>query len=79
MTNINTTHLRTEHADYIRDVNSKALLSTNTTKLMAYKEKKRIAEQNMQTLERCVGDINNLKDDIAEIKALLSRIISKIN
>jgi conjugal transfer/entry exclusion protein len=46
---------------------------------MAYKEKKRIAEQNMQTLERCVGDINNLKDDIAEIKALLSRLISKIN
>jgi hypothetical protein len=63
-----------ENPELIRDMNSKAVLNTNLTALQAYK-KKREKQQEIQT---AVDDINNLRQDVNELKTLMQRILDKI-
>jgi hypothetical protein len=63
-----------ENPELIRDMDSKAVLNTNSTALQAYK-KKREKQQEMQS---AVEDINNMKQDINELKTLMQRILDKI-
>ena len=59
---------------FIRDPSSKAVLNTNRNALDQYKlaRLKKVDEQ--QSLQRCINDINILKDDMQEIKNLLLRL-----
>ena len=63
-----------ENPELIRDMDSKAVLNTNSTALQAYK-KKREKQQEMQS---AVEDINNMKQDINDLKTLMQRILDKI-
>jgi hypothetical protein len=62
---------------FIRDTLSKAVLNTDTNGLESYKiaRDKRLQEQS--TLQHCVDDISNLKNDMKEIKNLLLKISEK--
>ena len=62
---------------FIRDPSSKAVLNTNRNALDQYKlaRLKKVDEQ--QSLQRCINDINILKDDMQEIKNLLLKISEK--
>ena len=59
---------------FIRDPSSKAVLNTNRNALDQYKlaRLKKVDEQ--QSLQRCINDINILKDDMQEIKNLLLKL-----
>ena len=59
---------------FVRDNNSKAVLNTDINALEQYKltRNKRLEEQS--TLQNCVDDISNLKNDMKEIKNLLLKI-----
>lgn len=56
---------------YVRDPSSNALVSNDHAGLAEYKAKKR---QSMKIAEVC-NDINNLKEDLAEIKEALQLIL----
>ena len=59
---------------FVRDNLSKAVLNTDINALEQYKltRNKRLEEQS--TLQTCVDDISNLKNDMTEIKNLLLKI-----
>ena len=62
---------------FVRDNLSKAVLNTDINALEQYKltRNKRLEEQS--TLQNCVDDISNLKNDMKEIKNLLLKISEK--
>ena len=59
---------------FVRDNNSKAILNTDVSALDQYKisRDKKIKEE--LTLQNCVDDISDLKDNIKEIKNLLIKM-----
>jgi hypothetical protein len=63
-----------ENPELIRDMDSKAVLNTNSTALQAYKKKR----EKQQEIQSAVEDINNMKQDINELKTLMQRILDKI-
>lgn len=80
MKTINTTLISLDDsAELKRDPHSKALLSTSINKLEAYREKKRVNLQQQMRIEQCVDDINTLKQEMTDIKVMLTQIINKIN
>ena len=59
---------------FIRDNVSNAILNTNTNALEKYKVERIRRENEQNILQNCVDDINNLKDDMQEIKNLLIKM-----
>ena len=59
---------------FVRDDTSKAVLNTDRNALEQYKIEKIRRENEYNTLQNCVDDINSLKDDMQEIKNLLLKM-----
>ena len=59
---------------FVRDDTSKAVLNTDRNALEQYKIEKIRRENEYNTLQNCVDDINTLKDDMQEIKNLLLKM-----
>ena len=59
---------------YIRDDNSKAVLNTDRNALEQYKVERIRRENEQNTLQECVSNINVLKKDMQEIKNLLLKL-----
>ena len=59
---------------FIRDDTSKAVLNTDRNALEQYKIERIRRENEQNILQNCVDDINNLKDDMQEIKNLLIKM-----
>ena len=62
--------VKVEETQYVRDVNSKAILNTNRNALENYKLAKKRKEQE-------ISDINSMKQDILELKELVKKLIEK--
>ena len=62
--------VKVEETQYVRDVNSKAILNTNRNALENYKLAKKRTEQE-------ISDINSMKQDILELKELVKKLIEK--
>ena len=72
------TRLKVEGHDHlVRDVNSKAIINTNTTEYQLYMARIRAREQQGDQIRNAVKEINNLKQELYEIKSLLKEVISK--
>jgi cell fate (sporulation/competence/biofilm development) regulator YmcA (YheA/YmcA/DUF963 family) len=63
-----------ENPELIRDMDSKAVLNTNLNALQAYKKKR----EKQQEIQSAVEDINNLRQEVNDIKTLMQRILDKI-
>jgi hypothetical protein len=63
-----------ENPDLVRDLDSQAILNTNTDALTSYKKRRSKEREINQSLD----DINNMKQDINELKTLMQRILEKI-
>jgi hypothetical protein len=63
-----------ENPELIRDMNSKAVLNTNLTAMQAYKKKR----EKQQEIQSAVDDINNLRQEVNELKTLMQRLLDKI-
>jgi len=57
-----------EHPDLVKDMDSKAVLNTNYAALMEYKKKKKVEQ-----------DIDSLKNEMKDIKNMLSVIVENLN
>jgi hypothetical protein len=62
--------VKVEETQYVRDVNSKAILNTNRNALENYKLAKKRKEAE-------ISDINSMKQDILELKELVKKLIEK--
>ena len=65
-------NIKIEQTQYVRDVNSKAVLNTNKKALDSYKIARK---RKMNEIE----DINNMKRDITELKEMIKTLLGKQN
>jgi cell fate (sporulation/competence/biofilm development) regulator YmcA (YheA/YmcA/DUF963 family) len=63
-----------ENPDLVRDLGNQAVLNTNINALTAYKKRRDKAKEIDQTID----DINNLRQEVTELKTLMQRILDKI-
>ena len=75
-----TQHVQTEDPRYVRDIHSKALLSTDYTALQQNR-RERVYFQNQQDdiniLRDQVEELSTIREEMLEIKVLLKKVISK--
>lgn len=61
------------HPDLYRDPSTGAIINSNIDEYNAYMEAKRKREE----LYNSINEINNLKEEMAEIKSLLKELINR--
>lgn len=73
-----TTLVRVEdEANLARDMTTGAILMTNSTQYRNYiPQRNKLAERNSE-IERQAREINNIKDDLCEIKSMLLALIDR--
>jgi hypothetical protein len=59
-----------DKSNLVRDIHSKALLSTDTNALQQYENRKRLFQQNQALAE----EVATMKQDLEQIKQLLLRL-----
>jgi hypothetical protein len=64
-----------QNTSLVRDVSSNAILNNNTSDYQNYIKNKQIALSKTNELSRQAEQINNLKQDMAEIKQMLATLI----
>jgi hypothetical protein len=67
--------MKTEYPGFIKDDTpgrARAILNNDAASLQAYRE----ARSKDRALQQVVGEVNNLKQDIGEIKQLLAQLIN---
>jgi hypothetical protein len=63
-----------QNTSLVRDVSSNAILNNNTSDYQNYIKNKQIALSKTNELSRQAEQINNLKQDMAEIKQMLATL-----
>ena len=72
--------VQTEDKSYVRDIHSKALLSTDRVALDNHRQRQTLISQHSfewQQMKIKVDELNTVKDEMLEIKALLQKILLK--
>ena len=72
--------VQTEDKSYVRDIHSKALLSTDRVALDNHRHRQIMVSQQSfewQQMKTKVDELNTVKDEMLEIKALLQNILLK--
>ena len=63
------------HTNLVRDVNSNAIINTNTSEYQLYMKRIKVREKQSDKLRNAVKEINNLKSELREIKELVRKIV----
>ena len=66
-------YLQSDHPDYIRDEKSNALLNKNVKALEEYRKRK----NELSKINSMEADLNNVKQELTEIKSLLIKLLEK--
>ena len=72
--------IQTENNSFVRDLHSKALINTDRVALENYRKKRQIEIQQAkkwQQMETKVEELNNMRNEILEIKGLLQEVLNK--
>jgi hypothetical protein len=72
--------VQTENKSFVRDIHSKALLSTDKVALENHRQRQRFLSQQAfewQEMKIKVDELNTVKDEMLEIKALLQKLLNK--
>ena len=71
--------IQTEDTSFVRDLHSKALINTDRIALENHRKRKQIEiqqAQKWQQMETKVEELNNVKNEILEIKSLLQKLVN---
>ena len=71
--------VQTEDKSYVRDLHSKALINTDRAALENHRKRKKIEiqqAQKWQQMETKVEELNNVKNEMLEIKKLLQELLN---
>jgi len=72
--------VQTEDTSFVRDLHSKALINTDRVALENHRKKRQIEIQQVkkwQQMEIKVEELNNMRNEILEIKGLLQEVLNK--
>ena len=72
--------VQTENKSFVRDIHSKALLSTDKVALENHRQRQRFMSQQAfewQEMKIKVDELNTVRDEMLEIKALLQKLLNK--
>ena len=72
--------IQTENNSFVRDLHSKALINTDRVALENHRKKRQIEIQQSkkwQQMETKVEELNNMRNEILEIKGLLQEVLNK--
>ena len=64
------------HSSLVRDMSSNAIISTNEAEFSAYQKRREIEKKRQQQIADQVKEIECLKNDMTEIKNMLSQLIA---
>ena len=70
----------TEDTSFVRDLHSKALINTDRVALENHRKKSQIEiqqAQKWQQMETKVEELNNMRNEILEIRGLLQEVLNK--
>lgn len=62
--------------DLIRDVGTTAIINTNMSEYQNYLKRKMSAEERKQLIAQQQTELENIKNELAELKDLLTKMIS---
>ena len=65
------------HTHLVRDVNSNAIINTNQSEYQLYMKRVKVREKQSDELRGAVKEINNLKNELLEIKQMINEIVKK--
>jgi hypothetical protein len=65
------------HEGLVRDTTTGAILNTNRTEYEEYIARQRKAEEREAEISKHTEDINNIKNELQDIKSLLLQILKK--
>lgn len=71
------TFVKVNGADFVRDTHSMGLSNTNAAEKNEYYAKLRLIQNQKEGINKVNEEINALKNDITEIKTLLSQLLNK--
>ena len=72
--------VQTEDSSFVRDLHSKALINTDRVALENHRKKGQLEIQQAQKwhqMEIKVEELNNMRNEILEIKGLLQEVLNK--
>ena len=72
--------IQTEDTSFVRDLHSKALINTNRVALENHRKRKQMEIQQArkwQQMETKVEELNNMRNEILEIKGILQEVLNK--
>ena len=72
--------IQTEDTSFVRDLHSKALLTTDRVALENHRKRRQMEIQQTrkwQQMETKVEELNNVRNEILEIKGLLQEVLNK--
>ena len=72
--------IQTEDTSFVRDLHSKALINTDRVALENHRKRKKIEIQQVrkwQQMETKVEELNNMRNEILEIRGLLQELLNK--
>ena len=75
-----TKHIPVEgKSGFYRDSDSTAIINKDKKAYIAYMERKKVVENKNSELYQMKEDLDNVKNELGEIKGLLSTIVQKLN
>ena len=72
--------IQTEDTSFVRDLHSKALINTDRIALENHRKRRQMEiqqTQKWQQMETKVEELNNMRNEILEIKGLLQEVLNK--
>ena len=72
--------IQTEDTSFVRDLHSKALINTDRVALQNHRKRRQMEIQQVrkwQQMEIKVEELNNMRNEILEIKGLLQEVLNK--
>ena len=67
------------YTNLVRDESTNAIINTNMNEYENYKSLQQIKEQEKQKMEILENDVNEMKNDLSEIKQLLRNLANGSN
>jgi len=65
------------HSGLVREISSGAIINTNKTEYEEYMERVRLAQEQENLLSQHTAEINNIKNELQDIKHLLLQLVNK--
>jgi len=69
--------VRVTGTNFVRDINSRALLPTDNTEKNEYYAKLKLVKNQKEEINKVKSELECIKSDMCEIKSLLQKLLSK--